>query len=158
MNLQGLKPLDEGERRAASINLSIFFCSILIDLYFLILLLFLIKRAVLQFNQMILRFFLDWDATGWPTPGILQGNLVWLGRFEDCQRLNDGLYCLAQLEARVSASSPLKHSNSVNINLSVHHLFFYLSFPHLTDQPHFCLIAVNEIAHADNSNLSAHAP
>lgn len=55
----------------------------------------------------------DFDATGKLGPSLVEGNRVWLGDYEACQRLNESLYCVADLS--VNLSPPLQ-ANFVRIN------------------------------------------
>jgi len=46
-----------------------------------------------------LRVFLDYDATGKLSSGLVEGNLVSLGDFGRCKLLRQSLYCLADITA-----------------------------------------------------------
>ena len=42
-------------------------------------------------------FLVVLDADGKPGSGVYEGNLLWLGSYQECQATSDSHYCLSQL-------------------------------------------------------------
>lgn len=58
-------------------------------------------------NYFIIAFFVVLDADGKPGSGVYEGNLLWLGSYQECQATPDSHYCLSQLNVSPKIVSKL---------------------------------------------------
>ncbi|XP_072168488.1 uncharacterized protein [Diadema setosum] len=59
------------------------------------------------------------DAFGKPTPGILVGNTIWIGHFDECMAITDFKYCLVDLDVNITVDSNSSKALTVNWGVCV---------------------------------------